>query len=98
MVDSASGIKAFKTEVLRKLPRFRGMHRFMPTLARIAGAKVVEVPVHHRARVAGKAKYGVGNRAFRGLVDLLAVRWLKKRWIDYEVRPDAKAKKGEEVS
>ena len=110
VVDSASGIKAFKTEVLRKLPRFRGMHRFIPTLARLTGAKVIEIPVQHRARVAGKAKYGVGNRAFRAFIDLLAVRWLKKRWIDYEVRPehdaplkdaplkDAPLKKGEEVS
>ncbi|MFQ5504097.1 MAG: glycosyltransferase family 2 protein [Planctomycetota bacterium] len=89
--DSASGIKGFRAGVLRRIPRFNGMHRFMPTLARMAGAKVVEIPVNHRCRVAGRAKYGVGNRMLRAFVDLLAVRWMRKRQIRYELRdPEAR--------
>ena len=85
VVDSASGIKGFRVEVLRRIPRFKGMHRFLPTLVRMVGGKVVEIPVNHRARTAGQAKYGVMNRALRAFVDLCGVRWLRKRVIDYEV-------------
>jgi dolichol-phosphate mannosyltransferase len=85
VADSASGIKAFRRDLWQRLPRFAGMHRFLPTLARWAGGRVVEVPVHHRPRVAGKAKYGIGNRAWRGLKDCLAMRWLRSRLIDYQV-------------
>ena len=83
VVDSASGIKGFRVDCLRELPRFRGMHRFLPTLVRMAGGKVVEIPVNHRPRAAGTAKYGVFNRVFRAFVDLCGVRWLKSRRIDY---------------
>lgn len=85
VVDSASGIKGFRIEVVRALPRFKGMHRFLPTLARITGAKVVEIPVNHRPRAAGTAKYGVLNRVFKAFVDLCGVRWLKSRHIQYDV-------------
>ncbi len=85
VVDSASGIKGFRMEVVRALPRFKGMHRFLPTLARIVGAEVVEIPVNHRPRAAGQAKYGVMNRVFKAFVDLCGVRWLKSRHIAYEV-------------
>jgi dolichol-phosphate mannosyltransferase len=79
VTDSACGIKGFKREVFLSVQRFNGMHRFMTTLARYVGAKVVEIPVNHRPRVAGQAKYGVGNRALRGLKDCLAVRWMRGR-------------------
>jgi hypothetical protein len=63
------------------------MHRFLPTLCRLAGATtVVEVPVDHRPRQGGTSKYGMLNRAWRAFVDLLGVRWLQRRWIRYEVR------------
>lgn len=85
VVDSASGIKGFRTPILRRIARFDGMHRFLPTLARIAGGRVREIPVHHRPRRAGRAKYGVWNRAWRAFVDLCGVRWLRRRRIDYNV-------------
>ena len=84
VIDSACGIKGFKREVFLSVQRFNGMHRFMTTLARHIGANVVEVPVNHRPRVAGQAKYGVGNRALRGLKDCLAVRWMRGRSLRIE--------------
>ncbi len=93
--DSASGIKGFRREVLGRIPRFNGMHRFLPTLVRMAGGIVVEIPVNHRPRRAGKAKYGVGNRALRAFRDLLGVRWLKDRWLEYEV---AEVREGREAA
>ena len=79
VADSGCGIKGYRREVFLAAPRFNGMHRFMATLARIQGARVVEIEVNHRPRVAGVAKYGVMNRAWRGLVDCLAIRWYRRR-------------------
>ena len=73
-------------EAVEKVKLFTGMHRFLPTLVRMQGYKVNEMPVNHRARQFGVSKYGAMNRAFRGLVDCLAVRWMGSRLLKYEVR------------
>ena len=88
VTDSACGIKGFQTAVFRQVPRFNGMHRFMATLARFAGAQVAEIPVNHRPRAGGTAKYGIGNRAFRGLRDCIAVRWMRKRMLRHAVEEE----------
>lgn len=82
--DSACGLKVFKRECLPPLKFYNGMHRFLPTLVRMEGFRVVEVPVRHRPRSAGKAKYGVLNRVFRALRDAFAVRWMRSRTVRYE--------------
>ena len=61
------------------LPRFDGMHRFLPTLIRMQGGMVIETPVSHRPRMRGESKYGMWDRALRGLRDALGVRWLASR-------------------
>ncbi len=81
--DSACPLKVYKRECLENLMLFEGMHRFMPTLVKIQGFKVKEVPVSHFPRNAGKAKYGVWNRLFKSLRDLFAIRWMKKRWLKH---------------
>ena len=88
VTDSGCGIKGFRRDIFLGVPRFNGMHRFMATLARYRGALVREIEVNHRPRVAGQAKYGVGNRALRGLKDCFALRWLRSRMIDYEVEEE----------
>ena len=84
--DVGCSLKAFRKECLQSFHYFKGMHRFFPTLIKIEGYSVTEVEVNHRPRRFGEAKYGIGNRALRGLVDLLAVRWMKKRHINYGVK------------
>ena len=79
--DVGCSLKAYRREVLAGLPMFDGMHRFLPTLVRWNGARLAEIPVNHRPRLHGTAKYGIGNRLFRALADLLAVRWMRTRWI-----------------
>jgi len=82
--DSACGLKVFRRECLSEMKLFNGMHRFLPTLAKLQGYKVVEVEVNHRPRVAGKAKYGVWNRVFCGFRDIFGVRWMASRLVVYE--------------
>ncbi len=84
--DSACGLKVFKRECIPTLKLFNGMHRFLPTLVKTAGFRVVEIPVNHRPRSAGKAKYGVSNRLFRALRDTFAVRWMQSRAMRYDCR------------
>ena len=83
--DSACSLKLYRRQCLEGLQLYKGMHRFMPTLVKMRGFTVREEPVKHSPRHAGTAKYGLRNRAFRALVDLLAVRWMKERYIRYEV-------------
>jgi dolichol-phosphate mannosyltransferase len=82
ITDTGCSLKAFRVEYLRRVPMFNGMHRFLPTLLKQAGARVVQMPVNHRPRRFGVAKYGIGNRLGRALADLFAVRWMQRRWID----------------
>ena len=90
ITDTGCSLKLAKREAIDKVRLFTGMHRFLPTLVRYAGYKVVEMPVNHRARQFGVSKYGAMNRAFRGLVDCFAVRWMGKRMLTYRVHEDAR--------
>lgn len=80
--DVGCSLRVMRTRYLRQVKLFRGMHRFLPTLLRMEGARVVEVPVNHRPRRHGVSKYGIANRALVGLVDVLAVRWMQRRALD----------------
>jgi hypothetical protein len=53
---------------------------------KMEGAKVIEVPVSHRPRTRGESKYGTWDRAFSGLRDLFAVRWMQDRKISYQIK------------
>lgn len=86
--DSGCTFRAFRRECLRDLVLYRGFHRFIPTLLRMRGFRVLEVPVNHRPRQFGRSNYGIGNRAGRAFVDLLVVRWMKDRFLRYEVAED----------
>ena len=86
--DSGCTFRAFRRECLRGLVLYRGFHRFVPTLLRMRGYRVVEVPVNHRRRRFGQSKYGVMNRGFVAFADLLAIRWMKSRFLQYEIAED----------
>jgi dolichol-phosphate mannosyltransferase len=82
--DSASSLKLYRAHAIKGMKLFNGAHRFFPTLVKMRGFTCLETPVKHSARFAGTAKYGFRNRALRAFVDLLAVRWMKSRWLRYE--------------
>ena len=82
--DSASSLKLYKAHAIKGLKLFNGAHRFFPTLVKMRGYTVREEPVKHSQRYAGTAKYGFRNRALRAFIDLLGVRWMKKRYLRYQ--------------
>ena len=84
--DTGCTLKAMRRECVNALVPFKGVHRFIPALVKNAGFKVVEVPVNHRARQYGISKYGLGNRAIKATTDMLGVRWLQSRRVDYEIK------------
>ncbi len=88
--DTGCSLKIMKTRYLKRIKMFKGLHRFLPTLMKMEGASVIEVPVTHRPRLKGASKYGTWDRAFSGLRDLLAVRWMQDRLLKYHIIEDEK--------
>jgi len=84
--DTGCSLKIFRRAVVDKLQLFTGMHRFFPALALMHGFTVTEIPVSHHPRAHGISKYGVGNRLFKSLYDLIAVRWMQNRCLRYKLR------------
>jgi dolichol-phosphate mannosyltransferase len=84
IVDTGCTLKAYRREWLERLELYHGMHRFLPTLLKMRGARVTQVPVRHRPRVAGRTHYGTWRRLVKGLDDVWAVRWMQRNRIDYE--------------
>ncbi len=83
--DSGCTFRAYKRECLQNLKLYKGMHRFMPTLVKMEGFRVIEIPITHHPRRFGKSKYTTLNRMWSAFIDLLAVKWMKTRHIHYEI-------------
>ena len=83
--DAGCNYRALRRECIQDLKFFKGMHRFLPTLLKIEGCTVTEVPISNHPRRAGQSNYGVWNRLFASFDDLLAVRWMKKRMFKYRI-------------
>ncbi|MEN6624933.1 MAG: glycosyltransferase family 2 protein [Candidatus Sumerlaeia bacterium] len=88
VTDVGCSIRVFRRECIDRIKLYEGMHRFFPTLFRIEGYTISEMPVGHRPRQKGTSKYGIGNRAWRGFKDLLAVRWMQGRSLHYEIKKE----------
>ena len=83
--DVGCSLRVMRTRYLQRVKLYRGLHRFLPTLLALEGARVIEIPVSHRARRYGRSKYGIWDRLFVGLFDLAAVCWMKRRAFRYRV-------------
>lgn len=84
IVDTGCTLKAFRRECLERLELYQGMHRFLPTLMKMRGFRVTQVPVSHHPRLRGTTKYGTWGRLTKGLSDVWAVRWMQKNRLAYE--------------
>lgn len=83
--DTCCPLKILKTDAAKKMPFFKGLHRFIPALIQLQGGKVKQIPVQHFPRYAGTAKYHLFNRLVGPFFDTLAFRWMRKRYINYSV-------------
>lgn len=82
VTDVGCTLRVVRKDVADRIFLFTGLHRFLPTLLEMAGARLTEIPVNHRPRLYGEPKYNIRNRIWKALVDLFAVRWMQSRWID----------------
>ncbi len=89
MDDTGCPLKIIRTAYAKKIPMFRGLHRFLPAMILLQNGRIKQVPVRHFPRIAGQAKFGLWNRLLGPLADCFAYLWMKKKYINYEV-----AKKG----
>lgn len=83
--DTGCPLKVINTECAKKIPFFTGMHRFLPALILLQDQKVKQIPVRHFPRVAGVSKYHLWNRIVSPFKDCFAYRWMKNRYINYNV-------------
>ena len=84
--DTGCSLKLYRREPLQKIKMYHGMHRFLPALFQLEGFRVGEILVNHRERVKGKTKYNFLNRSFNTIADMMAVRWMRKRKLNYEIK------------
>lgn len=88
IIDTGCSLKVFKREVVKSFPAFEGMHRFLPTLARMKNFTVSQHPTNHRPRERGTTKYSLSGRLFTTIWDLWAVRWMQNRVINYQIEEE----------
>jgi glycosyltransferase involved in cell wall biosynthesis len=89
MDDTGCPLKIIRAEAAKRIPMFRGLHRFLPAMVLLQGGKIKQVPVRHFPRIAGKANFGLADRLVGPLSDCFAYLWMKKKYIAYDI-----AKKG----
>lgn len=85
IIDTGCPLKVIKTDMAKRLPFFDGMHRFIPALILLESGKVKQLEVQHFEREAGQSKFNIFNRSIRPLQDAFAYRWMKNRYINYEI-------------
>jgi len=83
--DTGCSLKIYRTSCLKEIKMFHGMHRFLPALFVIEGFRIKEIDVNHRERSKGQTKYNFFNRSFNTIADMLAVRWMYKRRLNYHI-------------
>ena len=85
MDDTGCPLKVIHTDYAKRIPMFKGLHRFLPAMILLQKGTIKQVPIKHFPRIAGKAKYGLRNRIFGPLTDCFAYLWMKRKYINYEV-------------
>jgi len=89
MDDTGCPLKVIKTDYAKRIPMFKGLHRFLPAMILLQNGTIKQIPVQHFPRIAGEAKYGLWNRLLGPLMDCFAYLWMKKKYINYEVAKKA---------
>ncbi len=85
MDDTGCPLKIIKSDYAKRIPMFKGLHRFLPAMILLQKGKIKQVPVQHFPRIAGEAKYHLWNRLFGPLADCFAYLWMKRKYINYQI-------------
>ncbi|MCF4102092.1 glycosyltransferase family 2 protein [Gillisia sp. M10.2A] len=85
MDDTGCPLKVIKTDYAKRIPMFKGLHRFLPAMILLQGGKIVQIPVRHYPRIAGEAKFHLMNRLVGPFLDCFAYLWMKRNYINYQV-------------
>ncbi len=86
IIDTGCPLKIIRTSFAKKIPMFKGLHRFLPAMILLQNGKISQVAIKHYPRKAGKAKYGFFNRLIGPFIDCLAYLWIKNKYINYEIK------------
>jgi len=85
MDDTGCPLKVIKADYAKRIPMFKGLHRFLPAMILLQEGKIIQIPVRHYPRIAGQAKFGLWNRLLGPLADCFAYLWMKRKYINYRV-------------
>ncbi|MGV0978916.1 glycosyltransferase family 2 protein [Empedobacter falsenii] len=86
MDDTGCPLKVIDAEKAKKIPMFKGLHRFLPAMILLQNGTVTQVPVKHFPRIAGESKFNLWNRLLGPLMDCFAFVWMKKKYINYKIQ------------
>lgn len=89
MDDTGCPLKVIHADYAKRIPMFKGLHRFLPAMVLLQHGRVLQVPVRHYPRIAGKAKFHLTNRLIGPFLDCFAYLWMKKKYINYKVNDKA---------
>lgn len=86
MQDTGCPLKVIKTDYAKRIPMFKGLHRFLPAMVLLQKGKVHQMPVKHFPRMSGKGKFGIWNRIFGPLSACFVYLWMRRNYIHYEIK------------
>jgi hypothetical protein len=85
-VDVGCFLRGFKKDCIKDLALYRGLQVFIPSLMKMAGFRIKEIPVETSPRRYGRSKYNIRNRLWKELKALLVVKWMKKNRLNYKIK------------
>jgi dolichol-phosphate mannosyltransferase len=85
MDDTGCPLKIIRTDIAKRIPMFNGLHRFLPAMVMLQNGKILQVPVRHFPRIAGKSNFNLWKRLLGPLSDCFAYLWMKKKYINYSI-------------
>jgi len=85
MDDTGCPLKIIRADIAKRIPMFKGLHRFLPAMVLLQKGRVIQVPVQHFPRIAGKSNFNLWNRLLGPLMDCFAYLWMKRKYINYTV-------------
>ena len=86
MLDTGCPLKVVKTDYAKRIPMFKGLHRFIPAMILLQKGRVHQIPVRHFPRMGGKGKFGFWNRTFGPLSACFVYLWMRRNYIRYEIK------------